>query len=158
MAKDMIVTPFGVAKYPAVTQPDTFGPYGNGKYKLKIVVSKEDLAKFKADFTAKVGAIPKGHKVPWKEQDDECIISATSKYAPLVINAKAHPIEFSEGEYLAGGSIVRSKVEIGPYPGGFALYMKNVQVKELVTKASSGNFDDMVIEDDNENEADALDL
>lgn len=158
MAKDLIVTPFGVAKYPAVTQPDTFGPYANGKYKLKIAVSKEDLAKFKADFTAKVGSIPKGHKVPWKEKDGELIITLSSKYSPEVINAKAQPITFNEGEYLAGGSVVRAKAEIGAYPGGHALYMKLVQVKELVTKAGGGNYEDMKLEDDDSEAADALDL
>lgn len=159
MAKDLIVTPFGVAKYPAVTLPDTFGKFGNGKYKLKIVVSKEDLAKFKADFTAKVGPIPKGHKVPWSEKDGEFIISMTSKFAPPVIDTSKQPIEFSENEYLAGGSVVRAKAEIGSYTGGNNLYLKLVQVKELVTKTSGSSFDDMSMEDDDENEtADALDL
>lgn len=160
MSKELIVTPFGVAKYPSVTNPDTFGPYGNGKYKLKIIVTKEELAKFQADFIAKAGPIPKGHKVPWSEKDGECVISLASKFAPTVIDTKKQPIELGEGEYLAGGSVVRAKAEIGTYQGGKNLFLKLVQVKELVTKASGGSYADMDVEmeDDESETADALDL
>ena len=160
MAKDnAIATPFGVAKYPHISKPDTVGKFADGKFKINLVVSKEDLAKFKADFTAKVGAIPKGHKLPWREKDGELIITAKSKYAPLVLDTKKQPIELEDGEYIAGGTVARALVEIGTYTGGFNLYLKKVQVKELVTgSAGGGGFDDFDMGDDDSETADALDL
>lgn len=160
MAKaDMIATAFGVAQYPSVNAPDTFGAFATHKYKISVSVSKEDLAKFVADFTAKVGPIPKGFKVPWKEKDGTYTITAKSKYAPVIVGMDKAPIEFEEGQYLSGGSEVRILAEIGPYKGGFTLYLKKVQVRKLVTGNTGGaDFDDFSGEDDTVETEDALDL
>jgi len=160
MAKDnTMATPFGVAVYPHVSKPDTVGKFADGKYKLQIEVSKEDLAQFKADFTAKVNP-EKGSKLPWREKDGKLLITAKSKYAPLILDEKKREVALEEGEYLAGGSVVRALVEVGTYTGGYNLYLKKVQVKQLVTgTAGGGGFDDFSMKDDDENEtADALDL
>lgn len=152
-----MTTPLGTAKWPALTTPEAFGPKDDPKYKVTIAVSKEDLAKFKADFIAKVNPA-KGSKVPWGEKDGELFIRAASKKRPTIVDARRNPIVLDEGEEIGGGTQLLANVTVGEYPGGYNLYLNGVQIKKLVTKTGGRDPAAMFeVLEDNET-ADALDL
>ncbi len=146
MAKNPIITtPFGVANYPHLTKPDTEGKFATGKYSTKLNLSKEDMAKFKAEFTKAVGSIPKGYKVPWGEKDGQEYLTAKSQFKPII---EVENGSLEEGQYIGGGSKIKLACEIYDYDKGFTLRLKAVKVKELVS-GGGGYFRD---EDDSEEE------
>lgn len=160
MAKnDLIMTSFGTAMYPHISKPDTDGKYADNKYKTKLVLSDADYKRFIDDLKKVVGTIPKGYKVPYKEDDDgKKIITAKSNYAPAVFDMRNNKL--SEDEFVGGGSVIRIAVEPYDYEKGISLRLKQVQVKERQGGGGSSVFDAEPHEDD-ESEAhsgNALDL
>ena len=156
MAKNQIIyTPYGVANYPFLTKPDTEGRYATGKYQTKLNLSKEDMAKFQADFKKAVGTIPKGYKLPWNEKDGQEFLTAKSQYQPKIKLVDGLALE--PGQYIGGGSIIRLACEIYDYDKGYSLRLKTVKVKELV----SGGGDSFPDDEDEGTEvktAEALDI
>lgn len=140
MAKNqMIYTPYGVANYPSLTKPDTEGKFATGKYQTKLNLSKEDMAKFQADFEKAVGKIPKGYKVPWNEKDGQAFLTAKSQYQPKI--ELVDGVRLEPGQYIGGGSKIRLACEIYDYDKGYSLRLKMVKVKELVS-GGGGSFPD----------------
>lgn len=148
MAKNPIITtPYGIANYPHISRPDTEGKFADGKYKTKLNLTKEAMAKFKADFTKAVGSIPKGYKVPWGEKDGQEYVIAKSQYQPKIELVDGARME--EDQYVGGGSTIKLAVEIYDYDKGYSLRLKGVKVKELVSGGGSFFKDD---EDEEEGE------
>lgn len=156
MAKNTIlITPTGVANYPYITKPDTDGKFADGKFKTKLNLTKEALAKFQAEFEKAVGKTPKGYKVPWGEKDGQPFIIAKSKYQPKIEFANGDGLE--EGQYISGGSKLKLAVEVYDYDKGYSLRLKGVKVMELVTGGGSSFFGGDE-EDDSEDEKSSLDI
>lgn len=161
MAKSLFISPIGIASWPHLVKPDTEGKFAKGKYATKLVLGPKEAEPFVAliDKVAKeLGASP---KVPYKpetikQQDGtkkpsgNMEFSFSSKFAPVIMDAKNHPINIKnlEADFNIGsGSKIRLAGEFFKYDTGLSMQMKQVQVVELINSASSmfdeveGNFD-----------------
>lgn len=145
MAKQNMVTAFGKAVYPKITEPDTHGDFADGKYKTYLELDPKDLATFKRDLSAWVKGQKfkvKDPKMPFKTlKDGREVLGASSKYAPVVGDRFKKPLE--DGVRIGGGSTIRLAVEPYNYDKGVSLRLKKVQVLELVSAGGLDEFDDV---------------
>lgn len=171
MAKTLFLSPAGAAQYPHLVKPDTEGQYATNKFTTKLVMTPEAAA----PLMKQIDAVAEGHKVgkkckvPYKKEvrkvgDDKTeetgniVFSATSKFPPLLIDAKNYPInrkKVGEDFVVGSGSTIRIAGEIYSYDKGVSLQMKQVQILNLVDTQKSmfeasdeGTFDGSDYEDE----------
>jgi hypothetical protein len=140
------LTAIGTAYYPHIAEPDNkYKTYNTGLY-----LDAKGAALFQEaldDFIGTVRMKTKRPKLPIEEQDDGTfLIRAKSKYQPGVFDSKNKAI--SKDTPIGGGSKLRLAVEFNHYNEqgeGINLYLKSVQVIELVEGGSSGEspFDEV---------------
>lgn len=141
--KIKFTSPFGVAKYPHLSAPDTKGKYADDKWKTKLVLplgSPEAQAAIEAIKAAAVelqGA--KGLKMymPFVEDEEanELTIITKTTYAPAIFDGKGNP---AKGVQIGGGSVLRVMGNIVPFEKGVTLQLNQVQIKELNGFGSCG--------------------
>lgn len=150
------VTPFGILRYPKITNPDTKGEYADGKFKTDIVFSAEDYAKVeKLINDAAKQLLPEGVKDPqlplysWKDKegnDEGSGTRAKSKYRAVVFDVKNTKLADALG--IGGGTEARLAVTAKYYKKGknegINLYLNKVQIRKLVeyTSADECPFDE----------------
>lgn len=160
MAETTYVTPYGIAQYPWLTTEDP----QYGKYKLMLKLTDAELKEFKKAAEAFVKENFKGKKIkglPLKEHEDlgTCIYT-TSKYKPVLLNAKKESLQLEEGQYVGSGSTLRILGQFKIANDYCVFYVKKVQVKELVSAAGgdSGFPDDDEDEGPTEDDVDPFDI
>lgn len=139
-------SPIGIARYPNITQPDSFGKYADGKFKTQLVVSKKDAA----PMVESLKALAKENKVahlPFKEDGDSIVFKFKSKYRPMIVDARNKKVEKLDLR-IGGGSKIRVGYTVYPYDKGLALQMTHVQVlaleeagESIFEPAEDGTFD-----------------
>ena len=166
MAKQNIVTDFGKAIYPSITEVDDKGQFPTGKFKTYLELTPESMATFKAT----VEKIAKGEtfkvknpKMPFKtvtfkDGSTTEVVVATSKFKPIIVDGLKKPLK--DGTSIGGGSIIRIAVEPYNYDKGLSLRLKKVQVKELITYGGADEFDEIEdgFTDDSSDDGDDLDI
>lgn len=156
MTKTKFTTPFGTARYPHISSPDTKGKYADNKYKVKLVLplgspeAQDFIAKCKEAAQAAHGA--KGLKLymPFVEDDEanEAIFILKTNYAPALFDGRGNA---AKGVHVGNGSVIRLMGQFVGYEKGITAQFNQVQIKELNGFGSCG-FDE--IEDGYEFSAD----
>ena len=138
--KVKITTPFGVARYPHISSPDTKGKFADGKWKTKLVfpINAETMKmveeiKAAADtFGATAAVVVTRAKmyVPIEvdEEANEIILITKTGYAPAIFDGKGNA---AKGVNIGGGSVLRVMGNIVPFDKGITLQLNQVQIKEL---------------------------
>lgn len=147
--KIKIKTPFGIAVYPKISQPDTYGDFADGKFKTKLEFDGSDLARVRkqlTDIAAELLPKVKRPKLPIQTlPDGREVLIAKTKNRPPVFDTRNNPIPKKVG--IGGGSIIRIECTVGTYPKGnptgINLYLNSVQVKKLVEYTPGGHFDEV---------------
>jgi hypothetical protein len=137
-----IKIPLGTAVYPSLHKLDTEGKFPTNKYKTDILLSPEDLAKFKADFKEKTKGLglTKASKLPFKvNKDGDTLVRLKSKFMPVGFDAKNKKLP--EGTEVGGGSEIRCLANIFQYDEGVTLQVLQYQVKTLKTWSAQSAFD-----------------
>jgi hypothetical protein len=134
--KVKFTTPFGVARYPHISSPDSKGKYADDKFKVKLVLPLGDPAaqsfiqSIKDAATALHGA--KGLKLymPFVEDEEanEAVFILKTKFAPAIFDGKGKP---AKGVQVGAGSVIRLMGNIVPYDKGVTAQFNQVQIKEL---------------------------
>jgi hypothetical protein len=134
--KVKFTTPFGVARYPHISSPDSKGKYADDKFKVKLVLPLGDPAAqafikqideaFKA-LGSPMGA--RGYK-PYvqDEEANEAIFILKTKFAPAIFDAKG---KAAGGVQVGAGSVIRLMGNIVPFDKGVTMQFNQVQIKEL---------------------------
>lgn len=165
-----ITTPIGIARFPHLIEPDTKGQFADNKYKVDLILTKEELAVLKKKFIEVTGLTDK-NRFPFgvdKENENVMFLKLKSKHKPLLMDADGMDIPVDAKVSIGGGSKLRVIAEVYPYntagQKGVSLRMKSVQIISLVEGARLG-FDKVeggysyVPEDTDESDNDtALDL
>jgi len=135
-SKVPFTTPFGVARYPHISSPDSKGKFADDKFKVKLVLplgspeAQDFIEKIKEAATKLHG--PKGLKLymPFVEDDeaDEAVFTLKTKFAPAVFDGRGKP---AKGVNVGGGSVIRLMGNIVPYDKGVTMQFNQVQIKEL---------------------------
>lgn len=134
--KVKFVSPFGTARYPHISKPDTVGQYADGKYKVKLVLpagAPETQAFIKSieDAAEEIHGA-KGKKLyrPYTVDEDanEAVFTFKSQYAPSVFDAKKRP---ARGVNIGGGSVLRLTGTFVAFDKGISAQLNQVQIKEL---------------------------
>jgi hypothetical protein len=147
--KIKFTSPFGSARYPHISSPDTKGKFADNKYKTKLVFAIDDPAAKAAVEAIDAAAIEihgaKGGKLykPYviDEDEGEITIIAKSTYAPAIFDAKGNQ---AKGVQIGGGSVLRLMGNLVEFEKGISLQLNQVQIKEL---NSFGKFAFEAIED-----------
>lgn len=138
--KVKFTSPFGVAQYPHISQPDTQGKYADNKYKTKLVCPLGDPAAQAfiqlIESTAKeLGKDGKRDYRPYVEDEEANTVTFTfkSQFQPFIFDGRNNPIPTSVR--IGGGSEVRV---FGSFIGygegakaGISAQFNQVQVKAL---------------------------
>jgi hypothetical protein len=142
------ITPFGILRYPKISEPDTKGAYADGKFKTDIVFGDSDFAiveKAIKQAAAKLLPATKSLRLPlftdWEEGKG---IRLKCTYRPVVFDAKNKKLP--QGLLVGGGTIARIAAAIFAYKGGanteIGIHLGTVQVKELVECGGPSPFDE----------------
>lgn len=145
--KIKFTSPFGVARYPHLSAPDTKGKYADDKWKTKLVLPlgspEAQAAKAAIDEAFVTLGSPFGKKgyLPYVEDDDanELILIAKTSYAPAIFDAKGNA---AKGVQIGGGSVLRMMGNLVAFEKGISLQLNQVQIKELNGFGSCG-FDEV---------------
>lgn len=134
--KVKFTSPFGVAKYPHISSPDTKGKYADGKYKTKLVMPIDDPAAVKfmeavdkaaEELHGKAGAkLYKPYEVD--EEGGEVTFIFKTKYAPAIFDSRNRP---AKGVNVGGGSVIRLMGSFVEFDKGISAQFNQVQIKEL---------------------------
>lgn len=138
--KIKFTSPFGVAQYPHISEPDTKGKYADNKYKTKLTLPLGDPAAqgfIKAIEAAatELGKSGKKDYRPYVEDEDANTVTFTfkSQYAPGVFDARGNPVPSTTR--IGGGSVLRIMGVFMPYgegtKAGITAQINQVQVKQL---------------------------
>lgn len=129
-------TPFGTARYPHISSPDTQGKYADNKYKVKLVLplgspeAQTFISQIKEAATRLHG--PKGLKLymPFVEDEEanEAVFILKTQYAPSIFDSRGKP---AKGVNVGGGSVIRLMGNIVEYDKGITMQFNQVQIKEL---------------------------
>lgn len=134
--KVKFTSPFGVAKYPHISSPDTKGKFADGKYKTKLIMALDDDAatRFMAviDEAARALHGPKGDKLykPYEVDEDAGQVTFVfkTKYAPAIFDSRNNA---AKGVNIGGGSVIRLMGNIVEFDKGITAQFNQVQIKEL---------------------------
>lgn len=132
--KIKLTTPFGVARYPHISSPDTKGKYADNKFKTKLVFPISDPAALAMveEIKAAAASLGKGPKeyipVTVDEEAGEIVLVTKTQYAPAIFDGRGNA---AKGVQIGGGSVLRVLGNIVPYDKGVTLQMNQVQIKEL---------------------------
>lgn len=132
------MTPVGVAIYPKISSPDTYGPKADGKYKTDIGFTREALAPFQKKVEALVKEEYPKLKVKWntKDQEDGTVsIRASSKYQPAIFDSRNQDVA-PDSVKIGGGSRLRLVVGVNMYDANktnvtVSFYLNQVQIVDL---------------------------
>lgn len=149
------VTPAATAAYAWLQKPDEGQEYSDGKYKVTILLPKddEDTKEFIAKMTPQVedlaikefGKLPNNFKYPWKDGDDtekddfkdHWMMVAKSKYLPGYVDAAKKPVAVEDAPM--SGDEIRLAVVFGAYSAGGAkgvsAQLRNVMLVERRNKS-----------------------
>ena len=141
--KIKFTSPFGVAKYPHISSPDTKGKYADNKFKTKLVFDLSDdkaQAFVKAcDEAAREIHGSAGDKLykPYTVDEEAGTVEFTfkSQYAPAIFDAKNRSAQKAN---IGGGSVLRILGSFVEYDKGITAALNQVQIKELNSFGSSG--------------------
>jgi|TARA_R110000744_G_scaffold14031_1_gene40280 hypothetical protein len=149
------VTPPATAAYAWLQKPDEGQEYSDGKYKVTILLPKDD--KSTVDFITKMtplvedlaikefGKLPSGFKYPWKDGDDTSkdefkdhwMMVAKSKYLPGYVDVSKKPVAIEDAPM--SGDLVRLATVFGAYSAGGAkgvsAQLRNVMLVERRNKS-----------------------
>jgi hypothetical protein len=149
------VTPPATAAYAWLQKPDEGQEYSDGKYKVTILMPKDD--KSTVDFITKMtplvedlaikefGKLPSGFKYPWKDGDDTSkdefkdhwMMVAKSKYLPGYVDVSKKPVAIEDAPM--SGDLVRLATVFGAYSAGGAkgvsAQLRNVMLVERRNKS-----------------------
>lgn len=140
--KVKFTTPFGVARYPHISSPDTKGKYADNKFKVKLVLplgspeAQSFIAKIE-EAAKELGKSGKSMYRPYTEDEDtnEAIFVLKTNYAPPIFDGRGHP---AKGVKVGAGSVIRLLGNIVPYEKGITMQFNQVQIKELSGFGESG--------------------
>ena len=149
------VTPAATAAYAWLQKPDEGQEYSDGKYKVTILLPKddEDTKEFIAKMTPQVedlaikefGKLPNNFKYPWKDGDDtekddfkdHWMMVAKSKYLPGYVDAAKKPVAVEDAPM--SGDVIRLAVGFGAYSAGgekgVSAILRNVMLVERRNKS-----------------------
>jgi hypothetical protein len=141
--KIKFTSPFGVAKYPHISSPDTKGKYADDKYKTKLILNLQDpgvQAFVKACDDAAVsihGSAGADLYKPYKVDENAGTVEFTFKslYAPAIFDAKNQSAQKAN---VGGGSTIRILGSFMEYEKGITAALNQVQIKDLNSFGSSG--------------------
>ena len=141
--KVKITTPFGVARYPHISSPDTKGKYADNKFKTKLVMplgspeAQSLIAQIKEAATELHGKAGLKLYMPFVEDEEanEALFIAKTNYAPAIFDGKGKP---AKGVNIGGGSVIRLLGNIVPFEKGITIQFNQVQIKELNGFGSCG--------------------
>lgn len=162
-------TPIGIARYPHLIEPDTKGQYADDKYKVDLILTKQELADLKKRFIEVSGLTEKNRFPIGVDKEDESImfLKLKSKHKPLLIDANGMDLPVDAKVSIGSGSKIRAIAEIYPYntagQKGVSLRLKSIQIISLVEGSRMG-FDkveggyEYVPEDEEGDVETALDL
>jgi len=163
------VTPFGVARYPKISNPDTKGQYADNKFKTDLLIDEDEVAEVRI-------VLEEAALTFWPDQDDVAFplkeffadkektksegmgLVLKSQYRPAVFDAKKKALP--EGVKIGGGSVIRVASSIYPWEStetqtivdakgkktketvtvyGIGLRLGDVQIRKLVAFTGSGD-------------------
>lgn len=141
--KIKFTSPFGAARYPHISKPDTVGKYADNKFKTKLVCAGGDPAALAFVQKLKDAALELHGKkgltlyMPFviDEEANEIIFIMKTNYAPAIFDGKGAP---AKGVNVGGGSVVRLMGNIVPFEKGVTMQFNQVQIKELNGFGSCG--------------------
>lgn len=155
--KVKFVSPFGSARYPHLSKPDTVGKYADDKYKTKIALpasSPEAIAFMKKLDEIFASAHPKPNKLcihrgyTVDEDTDEVIFTFKTTYAPALFDGRNKSLNNKKDPatgkplIIGGGSRLRVIGVAAEFEKGIALQINQVQVADLQTFGGSA-FDEV---------------
>jgi hypothetical protein len=133
MASKTIITPRGIARWPFLNKPYTqFKPDGEFKVTLELDMDDDDAKEFITKMD-EVVAKKKLKNHPYTVKDGKASFKFASNYKPQLFDS--HGNKVAEELPLGSGSVIQCAVEPSIYDGfggGIKLYLKAVQVIELV--------------------------
>jgi hypothetical protein len=141
--KIKFTSPFGVAKYPHISSPDTKGKYADNKFKTKLVfqlgdAGVSDFIKACDDAAKEIhGSAGATLYKPYVLNEDEGVVEFVFKtqYAPAIFDARN---QSAQGAQIGGGSVLRILGSFVEYDKGITCALNQVQIKQLNSFGSSG--------------------
>lgn len=145
MSREILTSPVLELAFPKISRPDTFGEKADGKFKTlaKLTGSKAGEA-FKKRIEDKAKELlpkTKKPKLPfWTNDDGDTFLRASSKYRPLVQDAKGNdiPPKSVEAMKIGGGTTGRLQIALNPFDGRLSLYLNGLQIVSLKQYESKG--------------------
>lgn len=132
-----ITTPIGIARFPHITKPDTDGKYADNKYKVNLVLTKDEIAEFKKKIVEMFGVTDK-HKLPFgTDKKDENIVFLVTKNdkKPALFDKDKMELPVDTNVKIRSGAKLRLIVEAFPWKAagnvGVSLKLMSVQIISL---------------------------
>lgn len=156
------VSPVVTAAYAWLSKPDEGQQYSDGKFKVTLVLDKEDDATegfitkmtelSEQAATAEWGKVPKKLKMPFVDGDEgekeefegKYKLTAKSKFKPGCVDAKR--VSLPEGQEPRSGDMIRASLVLIPYKAGadygVTCQLRNVQLIEKRNGGGGSGADD----------------
>lgn len=173
------VTPPATAAYAWLRKPDEGQQFSDGKFKVTILLPKDDpdVAEFITTMMPKVeelghrefnGKIPTGFKYPWKDGDEQerdefkghWLMVAKSKYQPGFVDVAKKSVAADEAPQ--SGDLIRLAVVMGAYSAGGAkgvsAQLRNVMLIERNNKSDDAFAEIAAVESASDDEEDNFDI
>lgn len=132
-----ITTPIGIARFPHITKPDTEGKYADNKYKVNLVLTKNEIAEFKKKLSS-LFEITDKHKLPFgTDKKDESIVYLVTKNdkKPALFDKDKIDLPVDTNVKIRSGAKLRLIVEAYPWKAagnvGISLKLMSVQIISL---------------------------
>lgn len=135
----------GIAVYPKITKPDTYGEYADGKFKTGIKVEGAFLKlvqKTIADKAAEQGLTKKYKHALATEDDGSRVVNASSTERPAVFDAKNKRLPADVK--IGGGTKLRAQITVAGSKKNNRVwfYLNSIQILDLVEYVSKGGNSD----------------
>lgn len=139
-----ITTPIGIARYPHLIEPDTKGQFADNKYKVDLILTKQELSDLKKKFIEASGLTEK-NKFPFgvdKEDENIMFLKLKSEFKPLLMDKNGMDLPVDAKVSIGAGSKIRAIAELYPYnvagQKGLSLRLKSIQIVSLVEGSRMG--------------------